>query len=168
MPHRWSPRQSLLLCLLAAGCAAAPPPASAPCPEPPPALGHSLPTEAELSAEHERLVKAYRTNDVPALERSLAPDHVHNNVFGMIQGKEELLADMRAGTLVFRAYEITSSSWSLKPDIAVVTGTLRAEAERAGKPVPSQDFRFTRIFVKREGVWLEWLFHNTIIAAPRK
>lgn len=127
-----------------------------------------MPTEAELSAAHETLVKAYRENDVAALDRLLSADHVHNNVFGMIQGKEELLADMRTGTLVFRAYAIASQTWLLKPDIAIATGTLHAEAERAGKPVPAQDFRFTRIFVKRDGVWLEWLFHNTMIVAPKK
>jgi ketosteroid isomerase-like protein len=148
------------------GCAA-PPPSARPCPsstanESPPAL----PTEAELSAVHERLVTAYRTNDVAALERLVAPDHVHNNVFGMIQGKEALIADIRSGTLVFRAYEITSSRWFPGVDHAVVTGTLRAEAERAGKPVPSREFRFTRIFVKRGGTWQELLFHNTMLSAP--
>ncbi len=163
----WLSVPCLVLFTFAAGCAAPTPPV-APCPEPAAQVSPVMPTEAEVSAEHERLIKAYRTNDVPTLEKLIAADHVHNNVFGMTQGKEELLADMRSGTLVFHAYEVASSRWFLKPDIAVVTGTLHAEAERAGKPVPSQDFRFTRIFVKRDGAWLEWIFHNTIVMAPKK
>ncbi|HSN98965.1 MAG TPA: nuclear transport factor 2 family protein [Candidatus Nanopelagicales bacterium] len=166
---RWLLLAWLCLALLAglAGCAALPP--SPPrCPEPAPAPAPASPpaTEAELEAVHQRLVTAYRSNDVPALERMISPDHIHNNVFGMIQGKDALLGDMRSGMLVFRAYEISSSRWFIRGDQAMVTGTLRAEAERAGKPVPSAEFRFTRVFERRDGQWQELLFHNTMVVVP--
>ncbi|WP_169796493.1 nuclear transport factor 2 family protein [Chondromyces crocatus] len=122
--------------------------------------------EAELEALHRRLVAAYASNDVATLEQLVAPDHIHNNVFGMLQDKEALLGDIRSGTLRFQSYDITSSRWFIEGDLAIVTGTLSAVAERAGKPVPVKAFRFTRIFRKRDGAWLEFLFHNTMIVTP--
>lgn len=115
---------------------------------------------------HQKLVAAYRANDVATLERLVSPDHVHNNVFGMLQTKEALLADMRSGTLAFKAYDITSSRWMVHGDLAIVTGTLHAEAARAGKRVPVTEFRFTRIFERRAGEWQELLFQNTMVVAP--
>ncbi len=142
--------------------------APAQCPEPGPQSAAKIATEAEMTATHETLVKAYRTNDVAMLEKLLSDDHVHNNVFGMQQGKKELLDDMRIGTLVFQAYDVPASKWVIQPDMAIVTGVIHADATRAGKPVPTHDFRFTRIFVKRDGAWLEWLFQNTMIVGPPK
>lgn len=152
--------------LCAMGCAGQAPVVH--CPEPAAQEAPNTATEAELNAEHERLVKAYRTNDVAALEKLLSDDHIHNNVFGMTQDRKALLDDIRSGTLVFQAYDVTASQWVIRPDLAIVTGTIHADATRAGKPVPVHDFRFTRIFVKRNGAWLEWLFQNTMIATPPK
>lgn len=154
----------ILFASAAVGCASASPAAT--CPQSATATTLESPTEASMNAEHERLVTAYRTNDVATLEKLLAPDHVHNNVFGMKQDKQALLEDMRSGTLVFQAYDVTSSQWSIQPELAIVTGTIHADATRAGKPVPAHEFRFTRIFAKRNGAWLEWLFQNTMIVAP--
>ncbi len=159
---------SAILGVFFVGCAAAPP--ASKCPEAVPVVvpnvTPNVATEAEMNAEHERLVTAYRMNDVATLERHLAPDHVHNNVFGMRQDKQLLLNDMRSGTLVFHAYDLADSQWIIAPDLAIVTGTLHAEATRSGKPVPATEFRYARIFVKRDGVWLEWLFQNTMIITP--
>ena len=148
------------------GCASVP--QAAKCPEVASATAPRTATEAEMNAEHERLVIAYRKNDIATLERHLAPDHVHNNVFGMRQDKQTLLNDMRNGTLVFQSYDLADSQWIIAPDLAIVTGTLHAEATRSGKPVPATDFRYARIFVKRDGAWLEWLFQNTMIIKPPK
>lgn len=157
------------LALFSTGCAAQA--ASTQCANQADQAAHVAPTlatEAEMNAMHEKLVEAYRKNDVATLEKLLSTDHVHNNVFGMKQDKQTLLEDIRSGTLVFQAYDVTASQWVIQPELAIVTGTIHADATRAGKPVPTHEFRFTRIFVKREGNWLEWLFHNTMIVAPPK
>lgn len=162
-------KKNVFICFVVAtlgGCAGQTAPVQ--CPEPTGQTAPKLATEAEMTATHETLVKAYRTNDVATLEKLLSDDHIHNNVFGMQQGKKELLDDMRSGTLVFQAYDVASSKWVIQPEMAIVTGTIHADATRAGKPVPTHDFRFTRIFVKRDGAWLEWLFQNTMIMAPPK
>lgn len=152
--------------IYAMGCAAQA--ATAPCPEPAAQVAAKLASEAEMNAVHEKLVEAYRKNDVATLEKLLSADHVHNNVFGMKQDKQALIDDIRSGTLVFQDYRVTDSQWVIQPELAIVTGTIHADATRAGKPVPTHEFRFTRIFVKRDGNWLEWLFHNTMIALPPK
>lgn len=154
------------LALYSMGCAAQA--ATAQCLDQAAQVAPKLATEAEMNATHEKLVEAYRKNDVTTLEKLLSTDHVHNNVFGMKQDKPTLLEDIRSGTLVFQAYDVTASQWLIQPELAIVTGTIHADATRAGKPVPTHEFRFTRIFVKRDGNWLEWLFQNTMIATPPK
>ena len=121
--------------------------------------------EAELDALNHRLTAAYEANDVATLEAMLAPEHIHNNVFGMALDKDTFLQDIRSGTLVFSRYETTSIRWHVYDDVAIATGTIEATAHRSGKQVPSSRFLFTRIFVRKDDAWQVLLFHNTIIGS---
>lgn len=123
--------------------------------------------EAELTAFNKQLTDAYQRNDAEAVNRMLAPDHVHINVFGWAMGKDVFLRDIRSGTLVFSRYQTTELTWFIRGDTAIATGIIEAEATRAGKPVPSNQFRFTRIFVRDGDSWRVLLFHNTIVGTPR-
>lgn len=123
--------------------------------------------EAELTAFNKQLTEAYQRNDADAVDGMLAPDHVHINVFGWAMSKDVFLRDIRSGVLVFSRYETTELTWFIRGDTAIATGLIEAEAVRAGKPVPSAQFRFTRIFVRDNGAWRVLLFHNTIVGEPR-
>ncbi|WP_428262524.1 nuclear transport factor 2 family protein [Haliangium sp.] len=122
--------------------------------------------EAELTALNDRLVAAYEANDVATLETMLAPEHIHNNVFGMRMDKDTFLQDIRSGELVFERYQTPSIQWFIYPDVAIATGTIEAVAYRGGKQVPSTQFTFTRVFVRRGDGWQVLLFQNTIVRPP--
>jgi len=123
--------------------------------------------EAELTAFNKQLTDAYQRNDAEAVNAMLSDDHVHINVFGWAMSKDVFLRDIRDGTLVFSRYETTELTWFIRGDTAIATGLIEAQATRAGNPVPSNQFRFTRIFVREDGAWRVLLFHNTIVGKPR-
>ncbi len=122
--------------------------------------------EAELNALNKRLTAAYEANDVATLEQMLAPDHIHNNVFGMRMDKDTFLQDIRSGVLVFERYDTPEIQWFIYHDVAIATGVIEAVAYRGGNRVPSTSFTFTRVFAKRAGTWEVLLFQNTIIRPP--
>ncbi|MCG8420924.1 MAG: nuclear transport factor 2 family protein [Proteobacteria bacterium] len=119
--------------------------------------------EAELSVLNKRLAAAYEANDVDTLEAMLAPDHIHNNVFGMRMDKDTFLADIHSGVLVFERYDTDAIKWFIYQDVAIATGTIEAVAYRSGKQVPGTRFTFTRVFVRRGDAWQVMLFQNTIV-----
>tara|TARA_R110002096_G_scaffold91625_15_gene207345 strand:- start:2789 stop:3274 length:486 start_codon:yes stop_codon:yes gene_type:complete len=124
------------------------------------------PAALELTELNRRLTEAYENEDIAALRGFLADDHVHNNVFGFAMGKDQFLSDIESGTLEFLSYETPEIRWHLQDDVAIATGLIHAKAERGGKAVPAEKFRFTRIFVRREGEWKVLLFHNTMDGKP--
>jgi len=112
---------------------------------------------------NDRLVDAYQREDVPLLRSLLSDRHIHNNVFGSRMTKDEFLADIESGTLVFESYETPEIEWFLDDELAVATGVIEASAIRAGRQVPASTFRFTRVFVREDGGWKVLLFQNTMV-----
>lgn len=127
--------------------------------------GNSAPVK-KLTALNSQLTEAYQNEDIPRLRKLLTDDHIHNNVFGSVMNKETFLRDIESGILVFESYTTPELHWFIEGDMAVATGLIEAKAIRSGKPVPATRFRFTRIFVRREGQWKVLLFQNTM--APQK
>lgn len=124
--------------------------------------GADSPAAQELTELNRKLTQAYENEDIAALREFLAEDHVHNNVFGFAMGKDQFLRDIESGTLEFLSYKTPEIRWQLYDDVAIATGLIHAKAVRGGKAVPAEKFRFTRIFVRRNGAWKVLLFHNTM------
>lgn len=154
----------IIMLLALGGCRSAAAPAAT-TPAAAPAVDTAA-LETELTALNDRLVAAYEANDVATLETMLAPEHTHNNVFGMRMDKDTFLQDIRSGILVFERYDTTEIEWHIYQDVAIATGTIEAIAYRGGNKVPSSRFRFTRIFERKGDTWQVLLFHNTILSGP--
>lgn len=126
-------------------------------------LAHGAAVVAELTALNTALTDAYQAEDIQFLQDLLTEDHIHNNVFGSRLSKEVFLNDIVTGILVFESYTTPILEWYVDGDTAIATGVIEAIAFRGGNQVPATTFRFTRIFVKRDGLWKVLLFSNTII-----
>ncbi|GAB4272181.1 MAG: hypothetical protein Tsb0018_04240 [Opitutales bacterium] len=124
-------------------------------------------SEVEITAFNERLTQAYENEDIEVLEALLADDHVHNNIFGMSMSKAQLLEDIRLGVLAFEYYRTPEIRFVFQgDDVCIATGVIEAKAERSGQDVGALKFRFTRVFVKRDGRWQSLLFQNTRVVPP--
>ncbi|MEC5128117.1 nuclear transport factor 2 family protein [Verrucomicrobiales bacterium BCK34] len=120
----------------------------------------------DFTALNTRLTAAYEAEDVATLRTLLAEDHIHNNVFGSVMDKATFLKDIESGILEFVKYDTPELKWMIGKEFAIATGLIEAEAIRGGKPVPATKFRFTRIFVLRDGQWKVLLFQNTMEGTP--
>lgn len=120
------------------------------------------PVTKELTALNAKLTQAYEDENLPVLQKLLSDSHIHNNVFGSSQTKEQFLKDIESGILIFESYTTPELRWHVKGDVAIATGLIQAKAIRDGKPVPATSFRFTRVFSRENGEWKVLLFHNTM------
>ena len=121
-----------------------------------------------LELLNERLTSAYEREDVPLLRELLADAHIHNNVFGARLDRDAFLRDIELGILEFVSYETPTIEWFVRGGLAVATGVIEAVAIRDGRPVPANQFRFTRIFVRESDGWRVLLFQNTMMGATSR
>lgn len=92
-------------------------------------------------------------DDVEATERLLADDWMNTNANGTVTTKPQLLTLLRSSPFNFISIEDHDVLIRGYEGVAVVTGrSVRKRADQDGKVV-SQQFRFTRVYVKRDGRW---------------
>lgn len=102
--------------------------------------------------------------DVEALDRILADDWLLTHSDGRVQTKKEYLDELRTRTR--RNQGIANEDVVLRRygDTAVVTGTSVQSAISNGQPWNGR-FRFTRVWVQRDGRWVMVASHSSRIEA---
>jgi ketosteroid isomerase-like protein len=90
--------------------------------------------------------------DLSALDRILAADFVSTGPTGEVQTKEGLLADLKTGKLKFESMHVDELKVRTYGDTAVALGMDTSKATYDGKDISGQ-FRWTDVFVKRNGRW---------------
>ena len=126
--------------------------------------------EANTPAVIERVDKAFADamvkGDLGALGKTYADDYVFTDPTGRVSHKAELLESFRRGVIHIRSQEISDVHVNVYGDVAVEIGKLVSQATRDGKD-SSGTFRFTRVWVNRDGRWQTVAFQETpLIANP--
>lgn len=107
---------------------------------------------------------AHLRGDAAALERLLADDLVVV-VPGMRPlTKAESLAVLTSGRMTFERYETTELALRVYDATAIVTGRLRRTRAMAGGAKADDDWRFTKVYLKRSGAWQVISFHASSVA----
>ncbi|MEO8673205.1 MAG: nuclear transport factor 2 family protein [Tahibacter sp.] len=122
-------------------------------------------TEVEVMALTQTTCEAFRTRDIPTLERLLADDFVLVSSNSQVQSRAQTLAEVHADEPkyhVFRNHDMTARIYG---DAAVVQGITSLEGLSAGKPF-TLDVRFTDTLIRRHGQWRIVVSHVTRIPAP--
>lgn len=104
--------------------------------------------------------------NITAMESLLADDYMAITPTGILQSKEQALANLRSGTVHFKSIELSDRKIRLYSNTALVTS--RAEVKGSG---PEGDFsgsyRYTRVYVKdARGVWRIVSFEASRIKEP--
>jgi len=126
--------------------------------------------EANTPAVIERVDKAFADAmvkaDLGALGKTYADDYVFTDPTGRVSHKAELLESFKRGVIHIRSQEISDVHVNVYGDVAVEIGKLVSQATRDGKD-SSGTFRFTRVWVNRDGRWQTVAFQETpLIANP--
>jgi ketosteroid isomerase-like protein len=110
---------------------------------------------------------AWAQHDVSTLERLVADDYIHTDILGLVQNKDEWLADVRSRAANERpAHELSFEDLKVQMygDVAVVTGR---NIWRLGPGrMVTLPLRFTQVLTKRKGYWQRSVFQAGIAELP--
>jgi ketosteroid isomerase-like protein len=82
-----------------------------------------------------------------------------------VMTKAQALAFARSGKMAFQKYETTDLRIRVFGDAAVVTGRLQRTRTRNGQVV-EDDWRFTKVYIRRGSQWQVVAFHASEAAQP--
>ena len=96
-------------------------------------------------------------------EKYLADEYMRITPDGRVFAKAEALDGVRTGKTRYQSVELSEIKIRVYGRTAVATGITRAKGMTMGVPT-GPGSRFTRVFVKRGGVWQTVLYQTTRIA----
>ena len=97
-------------------------------------------------------VQAQINADSAALNRLYADDFIGVGPSGTVRTKPQVLADFTSAELKFQSITTDDVRIRVYGDAAVETGRSTMVGQDKGKVVP-RDTRFTRVWVRKQGVW---------------
>ena len=133
---------------------------------------HAMPRAERHETRHEieQLEEAWRNavlkGNIAAMDALLADDYMAITPTGILQSKEQALANLRAGTVHFNAIDLSDRKIRLYGTTALVTSRAEVTASGADGNV-SGSYRYTRVYVKDpRGVWRIVSFEASRIKEP--
>jgi ketosteroid isomerase-like protein len=135
----------------------------------------NAPAEREVRDLESQISRAVVAGDRAFFERVLADDFTHTSHAGKFKTRAEWLAENKFedrqgrpqhGKTTYEALAVDDLAVRLYGDTAVVTGRTSPKGWNAkGEPIGGQ-YRFLRVWVKRDRRWQVVAFQGTRIAAP--
>jgi uncharacterized protein (TIGR02246 family) len=119
----------------------------------------------EVLEVNERMDRALLAKDADALAPYLSEDLDYTNQFGELVTKAEWLANIRSGKLTNVDLKHEMVHVHVFGNAVVAVGLSHTTLIYQGK-VSHDPRRFTRVFVKQDGVWRLVAQHVTLIAKP--
>src|SRR5215813_6775014 len=107
--------------------------------------------QAIRQLDNER-IQAQIGADVVALDRIYADDFVGVGPSGTARTKTQVISDFTSGALKFKSITTDEVQVRVYENTAVETGVSTMVGQDKGKAVP-RDTRFTRVWVKQQGLW---------------
>lgn len=112
----------------------------------------------------ERLERAMRTSDVPALDELLADDLLFTNHLGLVVTKQEDLDVHRSGLLKLNS--LVASDRSIRPlgHVAIVAVRVQLAGRHADQHFEGT-FRYTRVWALQGARWRIVAAHASVVSA---
>ena len=109
--------------------------------------------------------EAHEKGEASALERLWADDLEVTVPRMPVMSKSEVLGFARSGRMKFQRYQTSDLKVRVYGDAAVVSGRLQRTRTLGDKTV-NDDWRFTKLYVRREGRWQVVAYHASEAAQP--
>ena len=132
-----------------------------------------LGAEREIRELESQLSRAVVAGDRGLFDRMLAGDFTHTSHSGQFKTRAEWMAEDKvdsrqgkpqAGKTTYEAFDVDDLAVRIYGETAVVTGRSSPKGRTAkGEPIRGQ-YRFLRVWVKRDGHWQVVAFQGTRIA----
>lgn len=123
-------------------------------------------TRHQIEQLEDKWRNAILHGNVPAMDALLADDYMAISPTGILQSKEQAMANLRAGNMHITSLELSDRKIRLYGTTALVTS--RAEVTGSGPEGDlSGSYRYTRVYVKDvRGVWRIVSFEASKIKEP--
>ena len=130
--------------------------------------------EREIRELEAQFARAVVEGDRAFYDRVLAEDFTHTSHSGVFKTRAEFMAenkfaekgDSKSGRTRYDAYDVDELAIRIYGDTAVVTGRTSPKGRTAlGQPIGGQ-YRYLRVWVKRQGRWQAVAFEGTRVAQP--
>ncbi|HYJ89138.1 MAG TPA: nuclear transport factor 2 family protein [Pyrinomonadaceae bacterium] len=109
--------------------------------------------------------EAHLRGDAPTLDKLWAEDLFVTVPDMAVMNKEESLAVWKSGKMKFDIYKTSDLRIRVYGDSAVVTGQLVRIRDANSKEF-EDDWRFTKVYVRRQGKWLAVAWHGSHVGSP--
>ena len=119
--------------------------------------------EQQLTKLEQDRAQAAVRGDTAFLEQNTSDDYTFINARGMLITKAQLLADFKSGQIKLQSSDLDDLHPRVYGDTAVLTGRSTQKGQAYGQDTGGQ-YRFTRVYVKRNGRWQSVAFQQTRIA----
>jgi ketosteroid isomerase-like protein len=107
---------------------------------------------------------AWIKQDLDAMNRFVAPDWTAATESGELMSKTQFDADLKNRVLIFESLKIDDMKVRVYGDTAIVSGVETEKSKYKDKDT-SGTYRFTDVFVKRDGHWQAVATHISRVAA---
>jgi ketosteroid isomerase-like protein len=112
---------------------------------------NTAPHEA-LAALNRQWMQAYTTGDIDFLERHMSDDYVGTFPDGTVHDKRGEIQAVKSGAVKISEMTPIEMNVRVYDNAAVLTGRSRIQATIDGQSM-SADFRFTDVWIARDGQW---------------
>jgi ketosteroid isomerase-like protein len=109
--------------------------------------------------------EAHEKGDASVLEKLWADDLEVTVPRMPVMSKSDVLGFARSGRMKFQRYQTSDLKVRVYGDAAVVSGRLQRTRTLSDKTV-NDDWRFTKLYIRREGRWQVVAFHASEAAQP--
>lgn len=121
--------------------------------------------EQAVMQMEEALRVAISKGDMKAYGRIVGDDYVYTNQDAVVRTKAQMMSAYNSGSLKYESVMFDEIKVHAYGDTAVVTGRNTAKGQDNGKDIGGQ-YRYTRVYVKRQGRWQLVATQGTRIPEP--
>ena len=122
-------------------------------------------TEQAVIQLEEDLRAAIAKGDSKAYARIVGDDYVFTNQDAVVRTKAQMVSAYDAGSIKYESVKFDEIKVQAYGDTAVVTGRQMVKGQDNGKDI-SGEYRYTRVYVKRQAGWELVATQTTRIPAP--
>ena len=108
--------------------------------------------EQAVMQMEEDLRVAISKGDAKAYGRIVGDDYVFTNQDALVRTKAQMVSAYESGSIKYESVKLDDLKVHAYGDTAVVTGRSTQKGQDNGKDIRGQ-FRYTRVYVKRQGRW---------------
>lgn len=123
--------------------------------------------EREVLEREQAIGRAVVGHDAKFMDEVWGDDFIYTGVRGEVKDKSQVLAEFKAGALRFSKMEFDDIRVRAYGDTAIATGRALTEGTSPQGKIDGQ-FRYTRVYVRRDGRWTLVAFQATPLESAGK